>query len=186
MFCRIRRSIWGGWRNSNLPILQILRLVKPKFWQFFRRYARHSFADGADQIAAAVAVQKWDSPPFLGKMGAHPFRMIGVILEDVLLQREQAVVRFDELTAVFLRDFFQVADNPAKRLEFPLISQPGKPIIGCDIRKEGKLPATQGPEGALAGLWSQAGQQNHRFGCFGLQFLAVWPGGAFIAAPDMP
>ncbi len=120
---------------------------------------------------------------------AHFFRMRSITLKLVLKERKQTIIRADEFLAIARRDPPQIADDPALRLEFPLVGQPHKTKIRADIREERELPATQGAEIPLTALRAEASQQGHVRRRFRPQPGPLPRGGGIltlVAAPLVP
>jgi hypothetical protein len=80
-----------------------------------------------------------------------------------------------------------MADDPTGGFKIPMICQANESVIGCDIRKEGELPATDRAKFSLAMIRTLASQQAHMFGSIFEQLLRVyWIGRAFVTLPQVP
>ena len=81
----------------------------------------------------------------------------------------------------------EIADDPADRLEVPVVSKPDEAVVGSDVGREGELAAAEGAEVALAIFRTPASHQVHVARRFSFHLRHIdGISGAFVTAQAMP
>ena len=122
-----------------------------------------------------------------GKVRAHIFGKIGIILHFFWPMVKNCIERMDKFLLIEFSNQPQVAEYPATRFKIPIVSQPNKTKIGGDIREKRKLAATYGTVVAFTKSRSLASQKEHVHGEIVCQ--GGWVGlflAALIPPPGVP
>jgi hypothetical protein len=70
-----------------------------------------AFADGTDQVRASVAVEEREAPPAGRVVDAQTLGVGGMVIENVIEERDETVKGVQEFDAVFVSDGVQVAGD---------------------------------------------------------------------------
>lgn len=109
----------------------------------------------------SVAVEQGETSPARRIVDAYQFRVIGVILKDIIEEGKQMIEGVEKFGAVLVGDGVQVADDPADGFKFPFAGQAEEAVIGSDVGEEGEGAATERAVVPLTTVRTEAGEREH-------------------------